>query len=882
MPVYVNNPTIEWYDAHHTEIIAKWRSPWYNSGRQEDILRDWGIDHYEIIWSEYTIGTNGYHAVKTENIPASQAGMPDYYMATMSPSVGKGTTMVKAAICAIPKTDLSECQQADLYGSLFDPKHPDWLHIQMSIGWSPPKIENAPTLEWIDNKKTGFKLVLSDYDPAYDTDDVWIAFVMLAEFGTSNGPYIKWNRRDDYIEYYHRSVVPGMGKIKYRAKSYYSNDGRFNVGAQSAEWSPWSEELLMPPDAPTKITVSAIPTDSNPNLLKVVIEERETAHNFTDHYEVEYTTNASYFDSGYGTTTVSSQDDSNIVIINPGESGGGTFYFRARIVNETGPGAWTYSNGATSVGKEPDAPTTWTYTNSFVGGDDQYIIFYWTHNTRDGSTQRAAKITIVLNNTTTITFQWPGVTYNSSSTYKEGDFVNYQNQIYRCIYDINTPEAWNPSHWDYVGDGLPSDGVYSYKFPVFQYGQGGVTSIKWSVKTRGVMTTGGPDNDGFSKSSTVREVKVYQQPTVNLLLNSYNIRSYPINIRCVSSPSFQNPISYTFTIKAKEAYETAGFDGETVNVSENQIIYTKYGSFPDDSINNPHDFYITLNAGDVHLENGIIYSLEMSMGFDSGLTAEAYTMVTINYSNDSKILPMANVYINKESYTSTISPVAYDMSKEFVDDNPVIAENVLLSVYRKEYNGEMTLIQDGINNVRGVAVTDPHPSLKSSTYRIMAVNTVNGMIYYNDINTEGINDPCIVIQWDEEYRYIEGAEQFEEPLDNPLYQGTFLRLPFNIKLGESSDADINNVKYIGRKRPVSYFGTQLGETASWTCEFDKTDEETIYKLRKLSTYMGNVYVREPMGLGYWAVINVSFNRDYDNLVIPVKLEVTRVEGGGRP
>lgn len=882
MAVYVKDHSIGWYDAQHTEVQTTWRSPWYGVGNEDAFRHDLGIKEYHIIWSECTF-LAGWTVVKEETVAAVHADMPDYYRSTYSPTTGKGSVAVRARVAPQIDSDLSACTQADLYGNMFDPRWPDYHAVELNIGFMPPDITDAPTVEWLDNKKNSYKITVSGYDPGFDTDDIWVRFrsttssAGIIDFGF---PPIRWNRYDGFIEQYIGSVAPGFGRVEFQVRPFYG-DGTLENAHYSRNWSPWSEAILMPPNAPSKVTITAIPTNENPNLLKVVIEESTDSSNFTDHYEVEYTTKQEYFDTGYGTTVVSSQDDSNVVIINPGDEGGATYYFRARIVNETKAGDWTYSEGSTSVGREPDAPTTWTYTNSFVGGDDQYVIFYWTHNSRDGSTQRAAKITIVLNDTT-ITLDWPGVDYSSASTYKEGDFVNYDNKIYRCLYDIDIPEAWNPDHWDYVGDGLESDEVYSYKFPVFQYGQGGVTTIKWSVKTRGVMETGGPDDDGFSKASTVREVKVYQKPVVTLTPNSYTITSYPVNIHCISTPVFQNPISYTFVIRAKESYETMGFDGEPLNIAEDQIIYTKYGSFPDNSIANAHNFYITLNAGDVHLENGITYSMEISMGFDSGLTADTKTVVLIDYDNDSLVLPMANIYINKDNYTATISPVAYDLSEEFEDDNPVVAEDTVLSVYRKEYNGEMTLIQDNINNVRGIAVSDPHPSLKSSTYRIVAVNTETGNINYNDIRSTGINDPCIIIQWDEEYRYIEGATPVETPLENPLYQGTFLKLPFNIKQSESNDIDINNVKYIGRKRPVPYFGTQLGETASWSCEFDKKDEETIYKLRRLSMYMGDVYVREPMGMGYWASVKVSFNRDYKSLIIPVTLEVTRVEGGGRP
>lgn len=78
---------------------------------------------------------------------------------------------------------------------------------------------------------------------------------------------------------------------------------------------------------------------------------------------------------------------------------------------------------------------------------------------------------------------------------------------------------------------------------------------------------------------------------------------------------------------------------------------------------------------------------------------------------------------------------------------------------------------------------------------------------------------------------------------------------------------------------MSYYGTQLGETASWKVEIEKSDVDTLYALRRLAIWMGDVYVREPSGSGYWANISVSFSQTHKVLTIPVTLDITRVEGG---
>ena len=116
-------------------------------------------------------------------------------------------------------------------------------------------------------------------------------------------------------------------------------------------------------------------------------------------------------------------------------------------------------------------------------------------------------------------------------------------------------------------------------------------------------------------------------------------------------------------------------------------------------------------------------------------------------------------------------------------------------------------------------------------------------------------------------------------LDQPAWSGSLLRLPYNIDISDNYGADVSLIEYIGRKRPVSYYGTQLGETSTWNVEIDKADKETLYALRRLAIWMGDVYVREPSGSGYWANIVVSFGQKHCEVTIPVTLDITRVEGG---
>ena len=160
----------------------------------------------------------------------------------------------------------------------------------------------------------------------------------------------------------------------------------------------------------------------------------------------------------------------------------------------------------------------------------------------------------------------------------------------------------------------------------------------------------------------------------------------------------------------------------------------------------------------------------------------------------------------------------------------------------------------------------------------MAIDDATGSISYYDTPSVPVDEKSVVIQWEEQYSTFNATDN-EDATDEPVMTTSMLKLPFNINVSNSNSPDIELVKYIGRSHPVSYYGTQLGETASWSVDIDKNDTDTLYAIRRLAIWMGDVYVREPSGSGYWASITVSFNQNHCELTIPVSISITRVEGG---
>lgn len=151
---------------------------------------------------------------------------------------------------------------------------------------------------------------------------------------------------------------------------------------------------------------------------------------------------------------------------------------------------------------------------------------------------------------------------------------------------------------------------------------------------------------------------------------------------------------------------------------------------------------------------------------------------------------------------------------------------------------------------------------------------------FYDIPPYPIKETSIIVQWDEDWQNlnISDVNSSDTPVDPP-WSGSLLKLPYNIETNDSNDIDVALVEYAGREHPVTYYGTQVGQGSTWKAEIPKTDIETLYALRRLSVYKGDVYVREPSGTGYWATIKVQYNKKYRVMTIPVTLNVTRVEGG---
>lgn len=396
------------------------------------------------------------------------------------------------------------------------------------------------------------------------------------------------------------------------------------------------------------------------------------------------------------------------------------------------------------------------------------------------------------------------------------------------------------------------DKTSRYSVDTSGYTEGAV--IQWRVKTRGVT-------DDYSDWSIQRKIDIYAPPTLELsVIDSTGVlvetlSSFPIYISTAAGPNTQKAVSYHLSIIANESYETVDNIGNSQMVTSGEAVYSKY--FDVDALT-----MLTISAGDVNLDNNIAYTIKCVVAMNSGLTAEASYEFSVAWDED-EYTPDAEIFYDGETFTTSIRPYCST------------AENATLSIYRREFDGTFTELGSGLDGK--TFVTDPHPALDYARYRVVAMDNDTGAVSYTDVPGYPIGEKAVIIQWADEWTNFETST--EDALVEPAWSGSLLRLPYNIDVSDKHASDVSLIEYIGRSHPVSYYGTQLGESATWNVVIDKSDEETLYGLRRLAIWMGDVYVREPSGSGYWANISVSFNQKHCELTIPVTLDITRVEGG---
>ena len=534
-------------------------------------------------------------------------------------------------------------------------------------------------------------------------------------------------------------------------------------------------------------------------------------------YDIEYTTNKNYFGSSDGTTTISSIEFNHYEITSL--ELGKEYFFRVRATNQNGESDWCEIKPLV-VGTTPVAPTTWSSTTTAVVGEP--LNLYWVHNSEDNSSQTYAELRLYVNDV----LQSPDITIENDRPENEKDKTS--------VYALDTTD----------------------------YPEG--SKIKWQIRTAGITKV-------YGEWSIMREINIYAKPTLALAVTTLpdgtgdiidTLTSFPFYVYALPGPKTQAPISYKLKVTANEYYETVDETGQTKMINKGDDIYSKH--FDTNNV-----LIVEMSADNIDIEADIEYTITCSVTMNSGLTAETSHNFKADWTDVAYNIN-ADVVIDQETLTALINPYCED-------ENGALVEDITLSVYRREFDGTFKEIAKNIPNTNGVTVSDPHPALDYARYRIVGKTKSTGAVSYHDLPGVEVGGKAVIIQWNEDWSVFDSTDEYSA--ESPTWSGSMLTLPYNIDVSDSYAMDTELVEYAGRKHPVTYYGTQLGQSSSWNVDIPKSDKDTLYAIRRLAIWTGDVYVREPSGSGYWANVSVSFNQTHDNLTIPITFAITRVEGG---
>lgn len=723
--------------------------------------------------------------------------------------------------------------------------------------------------------------------------------------------------RSGTASYVYTGATGGTYEVRYRAY----NSGNKLCG----EWTEYSSPYYTIPPAPKMITDLRAHSSSSVFIAWTKV-------NLAEEYEIEYTDNKSYF-GGVGPTqseTITPDESTGLlpirILIGAGDSAlesGKEYFFRVRAKWQGKVSKWT---GIKSVvlGRKPAAPTTWSSTSS-TSKNGPNVTLNWIHNSNDGSIMQEAQIEYIADDGSEKTLY-----IKNSDESLSNDWISYTKPVfneeedpepsYSCTLKVSTYKNGAKFTWR-----VRTAGIYSTPDPNPVPGSSGKILVfsEWST-----MRT----IDIYDEPHLALMIRDSENGEGT---------SFPIYVEATATPNdeLQKPTGYHVTITSQSSYETLDNLGETKFVGAGDEVYAKYfnpdfeGALmlmltPGDiSLENDVEYQLTCVAS---MSSGLVAT--SSVGFTPNL-GDKIPAPNAEISIDEEtltasILPYCEKYhdVYYQLYHNTQETKFWSSSAteperimnfvpsgtemgcvgkngelttrrttagsivylHYTDEGKKIyfakvrkgeAEtNVYLSVYRREYDGSFTEIAAGLDSADHATVVDPHPTLDYARYRIVATSKTSGEIAYRDLPGYPVNCSSIVLQWDESWTSFDVTADRETPAEQ-AWSGSMLKLPYNVDVSDTVRPECTLVEYAGRSHPVSYYGTHLGSTASWSTEIPRDDLETIYALRRLSRWMGDVYVREPSGSGYWANVQVSFSLNHCEVTVPVSMSITRVEGG---
>ena len=607
------------------------------------------------------------------------------------------------------------------------------------------------------------------------------------------------------------------------------------------------------------------------------------------------------------------------------------YWFRVAADNATGTSAWSTAASCTTALK-PEAPTTYATDAAYIEGDT--ALLQWVHNAEDGSDQTAYQVKVDVYAPPSVGAQViktvSKVPISADGTFQlPQDFVSLAEQPWESAAYADIMEA-NPSYgadwykdmfcvngtdgeqhdcfldaylWhDFVSiSGSTATIEYDYILEVIaglrdpvirtlsyytnhteqtisgttaqeaEFDTSGLpdgTDVAWKIRTKGAHAS-------WSPWSAQRRFTVYEQPELECELRQGEggsgvdgespLTAYPLAVTLDASGGGNAPIAYHAAISTAEYIQYTDAYGMDRWLAAGSIVWE--GDFPtgDDPLT------VLVDGGSALLTDGGSYTVTATVAMESGLAAAAQASFAVAFEADLPE-PGALVVFDPDTLTADISPycMAVDGNGDPTDG---YREGTVLAVYRITADGDLILLRAGIANTGAATVTDPHAPFGECWYHIVATDSATGICSFADAMDESPHNRC-VIQFDEQWQQA-GPEDYGD--GGPIYGGVLIDGFYNLEFAEQGDVQAEDIAYIGREDPVSYYGTQTGYTASYRMAFPRDDAETLSKMRALMRLRDDAYIREPSGTGFWAHVRTTLSRRFDNGAYEATVEATRVD-----
>lgn len=694
-------------------------------------------------------------------------------------------------------------------------------------------------------------------------------------------------------------------------------------GGLTSEWSSFSSSVTTRPKAPSGIT-SCKAIDETTVYLEWAASSTATS------YKIQYTTNKDYFDASGEVTDITTE---GTVYYITGMTSGEEYFFRVQAINSESneESEWT-DIVSVILGAAPAAPTTWSSTTTAVVGE--IVNLYWVHNAEDGSSETWAELELYIDGTLTSTLQIQNTNSEDeidatkyypfdTNPYPEGTTLEWR---VRTKGIVDTDKGWGDWSVQRKVDIYAQPGINLRVTDVDKNDISEIASFPFFINAIPSPATQTPisyhvsvtANEGYETADAVGNVM-----TVNAgdeVYSKYFDTNFDLTVTMsADNIDLERNITYTITVTVTMDSGLTAEESTEITVTWDEVIYSPNAAIGIDT--DAYTAYITPyceNLVSVYREvtesDGVFTKTDTDLGYVSSATRFYEVVYSIGNCTltenvidcaPGQLVPASFTGVDEDIYRSTDddgntvyyyehNPAEghYTETGEKVqfgvdaDGNEVYfctvedttrVSNVTLAAYRREFDGTFTEIASGLDGSKNVTVTDPHPALDYARYRIVATSVDTGAVGYYDMPGYPVEGKAVIIQWNEAWTDFEVSADDETA--QPTWSGSLLKLPYNIDVSDSHNPDVSLVNYIGRSHPVSYYGTHRGETSTWNVDIDKSDKETLYALRRLAIWMGDVYVREPSGSGYWAHIVVGFSQKHCEQTIPVTLTITRVEGG---